>query len=85
MTAEPERTAKIRADRELNCRGLQCPLPVLYTREALARMTTGEVLLVVATDPGSVVDFQRFSCLKQAELVALREDGGDYIFLLRKP
>jgi len=85
MTAEPERTAKIRADRELNCRGLQCPLPVLYTREALARMTTGEVLLVVATDPGSVVDFQRFSCLKQAELVALREDGGEYVFLLRKP
>jgi len=85
MTAEPERTPKIHADRELNCRGLQCPLPVLYTREALARMTTGEVLLVVATDPGSVVDFQRFSCLKQAELVALREDGGEYIFLLRKP
>jgi tRNA 2-thiouridine synthesizing protein A len=84
MTAEPERPADFRADRELNCRGLQCPLPVLYTREALACMTTGELLLVVATDPGSVVDFQQFGRRNEAELMAQREEGGDYVFLLRK-
>jgi len=57
MATEPERAGEIRADRELNCRGMSCPLPILYTREALALMPSGEVLMVVASDPGSVVDF----------------------------
>jgi tRNA 2-thiouridine synthesizing protein A len=85
MATEPEPEDEIRADRELNCRGLTCPLPILYTRQALGRMPSGEVLMVVASDPGSVVDFVEFSRRdRQTELVAHRDAGGDYIFWLRK-
>ena len=77
MTARP--------DRELDCRGMRCPLPVIYTRKAMMRMQAGEVLLVVATDPGSLVDMVEYSRGSQTELVAHHEQGGDYLFLLRKP
>jgi tRNA 2-thiouridine synthesizing protein A len=81
----PDPAAEIRANRELNCRGMACPLPILYTREALARMPSGEVLMVVASDPGSVADFVEFSRRTQCtELMAHRDAGGDYVFWLRK-
>jgi tRNA 2-thiouridine synthesizing protein A len=75
---------EISTDRELNCRGMSCPLPVMYTRKALAGMETGQVLMVITTDPGSIVDIPAFSRRSQTELMAHREDGGDYIFFLRK-
>jgi tRNA 2-thiouridine synthesizing protein A len=84
MTVDSEKLPEIRAERTLNCRGMRCPLPVIYTRKALAPMPAGEVLMVVATDPGSVDDFVEFSQRSHTELVAHREDGGDYIFFLRK-
>ena len=74
----------IRADRELDCRGLSCPLPVIYTRRALALMSSGETLMVVTTDPESVADIAELSRRNRTELVTQREDGGDYIFFLRK-
>ncbi len=49
------------AQREIDVRGLNCPLPILRTKKALADMQSGEVLHVVATDPGSVRDFQAFA------------------------
>ncbi|MGA0114116.1 MAG: sulfurtransferase TusA family protein, partial [Burkholderiales bacterium] len=48
-------------DKELDARGLNCPLPILRTKKALTDMTTGQVLKIMATDPGSVKDFQAFS------------------------
>jgi tRNA 2-thiouridine synthesizing protein A len=73
------------ARRMLNCRGMRCPLPVIYTRKTLALMPSGELLTVIATDPGSISDFAEFSRRGGMELVEHREDGGDYIFLVRKP
>jgi tRNA 2-thiouridine synthesizing protein A len=86
MRAEPEHTAdvEIPSKRMLNCRGMRCPLPVIYTRKTLALLPSGELLTVIATDPGSVVDFTEFSRRGGMELVTHREDGGDYIFLVRK-
>ena len=49
------------AQRELDTRGLNCPLPILKAKKALADMRSGEVLKVVATDPGSMRDFQAFA------------------------
>lgn len=48
-------------DRELDVKGLNCPLPILRTKKALAEMTSGQVLRVLATDPGAVKDFEAFS------------------------
>jgi tRNA 2-thiouridine synthesizing protein A len=85
MATGPEPRGEIRADRELNCRGMACPLPILYTRETLALMPSGEVLMVVASDPGSAVDFEEFSRRNHhIELVAHHDAGGDHIFWIRK-
>ena len=48
-------------DKELDVRGLNCPLPILRTKKSLVDMTTGQVLKIIATDPGSVIDFQVFA------------------------
>ena len=48
-------------DKELDARGLNCPLPILRTKKALTELASGQVLKVMATDPGSVKDFQAFS------------------------
>jgi tRNA 2-thiouridine synthesizing protein A len=84
MTARRDPMGEIDADRELNCRGMRCPLPVIYTRKALARMHAGEVLMIIATDPGSKADMVEFSRRGHVELVAHRELSGDYIYWLRK-
>jgi tRNA 2-thiouridine synthesizing protein A len=85
MTVEPEPGGELRVDRKLNCRGMSCPLPILYTRQALERMPSGEVLMVIASDPGSVVDFMEFSRRdSHTELVAHHDAGGNYTFWLRK-
>ena len=71
-------------DRELDARGLNCPLPILRTKKTLNDMDSGQVLRIVATDPGSVRDFQAFS--KQTGNVLLEHfaDAGEYRFFLRK-
>jgi tRNA 2-thiouridine synthesizing protein A len=75
----------VRPDRELSCRGMRCPLPVIYTRKALAAMSGGQVLRVVATDPGSMDDIVEFSCRSGAELISTHSAGGDCVVVLRKP
>ena len=67
-------------DRELDVRGLNCPLPILRTTKALAEMTSGQVLHVLATDPGSVKDFH--ACAKQTgnTLLADAEEDGEFTF-----
>ena len=71
-------------DRELDARGLLCPLPILKTRFALDAMASGEVLKVVATDAGSVRDMEAFARQTDNRLLSSTEDGGEYVFLLRK-
>jgi len=85
MAGETDEGVEIAGTRMLDCRGMRCPLPVIYTRRALTTMTSGEVLVVTTTDPGSVIDFADFSRLGGMEQVAHREEGGDHIFLVRKP
>lgn len=71
-------------DRELDTRGLNCPLHILRTRKALAGMASGEVLRVLATDPGSVKDFRTFAKHTGNELLWHRERNKVFTFLVRK-
>ncbi len=71
-------------DKELDARGLNCPLPILKTKKTLAEITTGQVLKVISTDPGSVKDMQAFAKQTGNELVATNESGGEYVFFMRK-
>jgi tRNA 2-thiouridine synthesizing protein A len=63
---------------------LNCPLPILRTKKTLAEMTSGQVLKVLATDPGSVKDFQAFSRQTGNELLSQSEAGGEFIFFMKK-
>jgi tRNA 2-thiouridine synthesizing protein A len=70
--------------KELDARGLNCPLPILKTKKALAEMTSGQVLRVLATDPGSVRDFQAFSKQTGNELLSQAEEQKDFIFIMKR-
>ena len=69
---------------EIDTRGLNCPLPILKAKKALADMQSGDILKVVATDPGSVRDFQAFARQTGNELVQQDTVGGEYIHILRR-
>ena len=71
-------------DKELDARGLNCPLPILRAKKALAEMTSGQVLRIIATDPGSVKDFQAFAKQTGNELLSSGEEGGNFVFLIKK-
>jgi len=68
----------------LDAQGLSCPLPVVKARLEMEKLGTGEVLEVLATDPGSVSDFANWSKMSGHELMASSEDGGVYTYLIRK-
>ena len=70
--------------RELDTRGLNCPLPILKAKKALAEMVSGELLRVVCTDPGSVRDFQAFARQTGNELVEQGTQGPEYTHVLRR-
>ena len=71
-------------DKELDTRGLNCPLPILRTKKALAELQSGQVLKVVATDPGSVKDFETFSKQTGHALLQHAEADGEFTFFMRK-
>ncbi len=71
-------------DRELDARGLNCPLPILRTKKALNEMLTGHVLRVLATDPASVKDFQAFAKQTGNALIEQSEADGVYRFYLQR-
>jgi tRNA 2-thiouridine synthesizing protein A len=72
-------------DSELDVRGLKCPLPILRTKKMLASMATGKVLKIMATDPGTVRDFEAFTRQTGHELVeSTTGEGGELVFLLRR-
>ncbi|MEA3276980.1 MAG: sulfurtransferase TusA family protein [Pseudomonadota bacterium] len=68
----------------LDARGLNCPLPILRTRKAIAGLDSGEVLEVAATDPGSVKDIDSFCRQTGHKLLSSDESGGSYLFRIRK-
>ncbi len=74
----------MQAQKELDTRGLNCPLPILKAKKALADLTSGQVLKVVATDPGSVRDFQAFARQTGNELVEQSTQGDEFIHFLRR-
>ena len=71
-------------DKELDARGLGCPLPILRTKKSLTDMASGQVLKIVATDPGSVKDFQAFSKQTNNELIASEIASNEFIFFMKK-
>jgi len=71
-------------DKELDARGLNCPLPILKAKKSLNEMASGQVLKIVATDPGSVKDMQAFSKQTGNELLSTSEENKVYLFFLKK-
>ena len=71
-------------DKELDTRGLNCPLPILKAKKALAEMTSGQILKVISTDAGSTRDFQAFAKQTGNELVEQQSAGGDFTHVLRR-
>ena len=70
--------------RELDTRGLNCPLPILKAKKTLAEMASGEVLRVLATDPGSMRDFQAFAKQTGNELVEQTATGDEFTIVMRR-
>lgn len=71
-------------DRELDVKGLNCPLPILRTKKTLAEMSSGQVLRVLATDPGSVKDFQAFARQTGNELLSSGEIEQIFEYFLKR-
>jgi tRNA 2-thiouridine synthesizing protein A len=71
-------------DKELDARGLNCPLPILRAKKALTDMASGQVLKIVATDPGSVKDFQAFAKQTGNDLLQQAEAGKEFVFFLKR-
>ncbi len=71
-------------DEVLDASGLNCPLPILRAKKALAGLDVGQVLRIIATDPGSVKDFEAFSKQTGNELMESGEEGGKFVFLIKK-
>jgi tRNA 2-thiouridine synthesizing protein A len=71
-------------DKELDARGLNCPLPILRAKKSLNDMQSGQVLKIVATDPGSVKDFQAFAKQTGNELLSQAEANKEFIVFLKR-
>jgi tRNA 2-thiouridine synthesizing protein A len=76
-------TTTITADRELDVRGLNCPLPILRAKKALSDLTAGQILKVMATDPGSVKDFQAF-CRQTGNELLSHTEGAEFTYFIKR-
>jgi tRNA 2-thiouridine synthesizing protein A len=74
----------VQFEREVDARGLNCPLPILRTKKALNDMASGQVLRILATDPASVRDFEAFARQTGNQLLQHSEQDGTFTFLLRR-
>ncbi len=72
------------ADQTLDTKGLNCPLPILKAKKAIAQMATGQTLEVHSTDPGSVMDFEALSRQTGHQLLESKQQDGVYVFVLEK-
>lgn len=71
-------------DQELDARGLNCPLPILRAKKSINSLDAGGVLKIIATDPGSVKDFEAFCKQTGNELVSSQEGSGEFTFFIKK-
>ncbi len=74
----------MQVDKELDTRGLNCPLPILKAKKALSEMLSGQVLRVLSTDPGSNRDFQAFARQTGNELITQTTNGDSFVHVLRR-
>lgn len=74
----------MQVDKEIDARGLNCPLPILRAKKALAELTSGQLLKVVSTDTGSMRDFQAFAKQTGNELVEQQAVGDEFIHILKR-
>ena len=72
------------ADQVLDCSGLACPMPILKTKKAVDGLQVGQVLKMIATDPGSISDMDAWTKRTGHELVESEQSGGTYTFYIRK-
>lgn len=72
-------------DMELDARGLNCPLPILRAKKSINQLGVGQTLKILATDPGSVKDFESFCKQTGNELLQSVENNGEFTFLIKKP
>jgi TusA-related sulfurtransferase len=80
----PIEALTMQAQKELDTRGLNCPLPILKAKKALADMQSGDVLKVVSTDPGSTRDFQAFARQTGNELLEQSSNADEFVHYLRR-
>ncbi len=71
-------------DEQVDATGLNCPMPILRAKKALAGLAAGQVLKVIATDPGSVKDFEAFAKQTGNELLLSEAQGAQFTYLIRK-
>jgi tRNA 2-thiouridine synthesizing protein A len=71
-------------DKEVDARGLNCPLPILKAKKALADMSTGQVLKIISTDPGSKRDFEAFARQTGNTLIEQAEANKEWLFYLKR-
>lgn len=71
-------------DQELDCSGMACPMPILKTKKAVDGLQVGQVLKMIATDPGSLPDVQAWTSKTGQELVGHEEDAGKFTFFIKK-
>ena len=74
----------MKTDKEIDTSGLNCPLPILRAKKALAELVSGQTLKVLATDPGSIRDFQAFAKQTGNELLSQETVGAEYIHVMRR-
>ncbi|HMC13616.1 MAG TPA: sulfurtransferase TusA family protein [Gallionellaceae bacterium] len=74
----------MKVDKELDARGLNCPLPILKTKKSLNDMASGQVLKVISTDSGSVKDMQAFANQTGNTLISQSEENGEFVFFMQK-
>ena len=71
-------------NKEIDCKGLSCPLPILKTKIAIDQISSGEILKIITTDPGSVNDIASWSNTTGHELISSNEENGNFTYLIRK-
>jgi tRNA 2-thiouridine synthesizing protein A len=84
MANVTKEVSNVNFDKEVDARGLSCPLPILKTKKALNDMASGQVLKVVATDPGSVKDMQAFASQTGNPLLSSTEENKVYVFFMQR-
>ena len=74
----------IKFDQELDCRGLNCPLPVLKAKKTIDGMSSGDVLKMISTDPGSKNDISAWGKRTGNEVLGMEDEGGEFVYFIKK-